>query len=82
MSREYMNSSMLLDSSELLIIHEHAIDTLAFPTSTKVSVKQWLAFTNYKRCTDFQITPESLRAIVCDEDQSIFATLAASHVDG
>ena len=58
MSREYMNSAMLFDSRQFLVIHEHAIDTLTFPTSTKVSVKQWLAFINYKRCTDFQITPE------------------------
>jgi len=30
---------MLLDPCQLLVIHEHAIDTAAFPTSSKVGVE-------------------------------------------
>lgn len=76
MPREYMNSAMLFDSCQLLIVHEHAIDTAAFPSPTEVSIKQGLASINLKGRTDFQIPPESFRAIICDVDYCFFAAFA------
>lgn len=77
MSSKDMNATMLLDPCQLLVIHEHAVDTLPFPPARKVSIEQRLPAINLQWGTYLKITPQSLGTIIRDEDQSIFATLAA-----
>jgi len=75
-----VNTAVLLDSGELLIVHEHAIDASAFPASSKVGVEEWLATIDYKRHTYLKIAPECLCTIIRDEDQRIFATFAITNM--
>jgi len=82
MTGKYMNTAMLFDPGQLLIMHEHAIDAVTLPSATKVSVTEGFASIYHEMSTHFQITPESLCAIVGEEDQSIFAAFTATHKDG
>jgi hypothetical protein len=66
MTGKDLNSTMLLDSCQLLILHEHAIDTTAFPSPTQVCIEQGLTSINLKARMDFQIMPENFRAIIRD----------------
>ena len=43
MTGKYMNTAMLFDPCQLLIMHEHAIDAATLPSATKVSVKEGVA---------------------------------------
>jgi hypothetical protein len=68
MAGKDMNSAMLLDSGEFLVIYEHPIHAPTFPASSKICVEQRFATIYQERSADFQITLECLRAVICDKD--------------
>jgi hypothetical protein len=71
-----MEAAMLLDPCKLLIMHEHPIDAAAFPSASKVSVKERFAPIYHERSADFQIPPGCLAAFICDIDHGFFTAFS------
>jgi len=64
MTGKDMNTPMLFDSRESLVVHEHAIDAATFPESTKIRIEQRFATIYLQRLTCFHIASEGLSTII------------------
>lgn len=71
-----MDATLLLDTRELLVVHEHPVHSTTLPAFSEFSVEERSVPVDQEKWPDFKVTPEGPSAVIGDVDHCVLATLA------